>query len=84
MADKKYIALLTAIKRKIREAQIKTVMAANSQLLLLYYQLGNIIIENQQQKGWGANIINQLSKDSPSSVAAAVVVPHQQRREICI
>ncbi len=38
-------------------------MAANSQMLLLYWQLGNIIIQNQEQKGWGANIINQLSED---------------------
>ena len=63
MADKKYIALLKELKQRINEAQVKTVMAANSQMLLLYWQLGNIIIQNQEQKGWGANIINQLSED---------------------
>ena len=63
MADKKYLALLKELKQRINEAQVKTVMAANSQMLLLYWQLGNIIIQNQEQKGWGANIINQLSED---------------------
>ncbi len=58
-----YDHLLAEIKGKIKEAQVKTVMAANSQMLLLYWQLGNIIIQNQQQKGWGAKIIDQLSKD---------------------
>ena len=53
MIDKKYIALLTEIKQKIKEAQVKTVMAANSQMLLLYWQLGNFIIQNQQQKRLG-------------------------------
>lgn len=63
MADKKYVALLQELKQRINEAQVKTVMAANSQMLLLYWQLGNLIIQNQAQKGWGANIINQLSED---------------------
>ena len=47
MNDKNYTALLTEIKQKIQEAQIKTVMAANSQMLFLYWQLGNLIIQNQ-------------------------------------
>ena len=63
MANIKYDHLLSEIKGKIREAQVKTVMAANSQMLLLYWQLGNLIIQNQQQKGWGAKIIDHLGKD---------------------
>jgi len=38
-------------------------VAANSQMLLLYWQLGNIILENQQKQGWGAKIIQTLSND---------------------
>jgi predicted nuclease of restriction endonuclease-like (RecB) superfamily len=58
-----YGNLLAEVKGKIRDAQVKTVMAANSQMLLLYWQLGNLIIQNQQQKGWGAKIIDRLAKD---------------------
>jgi predicted nuclease of restriction endonuclease-like (RecB) superfamily len=61
--DKYYTEFINTIKHKIREAQIKTVVAANSQMLLLYWQLGNYILENQQKEGWGAKIIQLLSKD---------------------
>jgi len=62
--DKEYIQLLTSIKERVREAQLKTVIAANSQMLLLYWQLGNYIIENQNAKGWGSKIIDNLSTES--------------------
>jgi len=63
MRNDNYIKLFTEIKQKIKEAQLKTVVAANSQMLLLYWQLGNYIIANQQAKGWGAKIIDKLSAD---------------------
>ena len=53
MKNETYIKLFTEIKQKIKEAQLKTAVAANSQMLLLYWQLGNFIIANQQEKGWG-------------------------------
>lgn len=58
-----YFKLLTEVKLKIQQAQLKTVIAANSQMLLLYWQLGNFILENQQNEGWGAKIIERLSAD---------------------
>lgn len=61
--DKYYTEFINTIKHKIREAQIKTVVAANGQMLLLYWQLGNYILANQQKEGWGAKIIQLLSKD---------------------
>jgi predicted nuclease of restriction endonuclease-like (RecB) superfamily len=61
--DKYYTEFINTVKHKIREAQIKTVVAANGQMLLLYWQLGNYILENQQKEGWGAKIIQLLSKD---------------------
>lgn len=63
MKNKRYIELLSEIKQKIKEAQLKTVLAANSQMLLLYWQLGNYILTNQYIEGWGAKIITNLSND---------------------
>ena len=63
MGYKNYKDLLTEIKSRIQEAQLKTIMAANSQMLLLYWQMGNYIIQNQQAEGWGAKIIEKLSVD---------------------
>ena len=63
MGYKNYKDLLTEIKSRIQEAQLKTIMAANSQMLLLYWQMGSYIIQNQEAEGWGAKIIEKLSAD---------------------
>ncbi len=51
MPHKNYKDLFTEIKIKVREAQLKAVMAANAQMLLLYWQMGNYILQNQQAEG---------------------------------
>jgi predicted nuclease of restriction endonuclease-like (RecB) superfamily len=61
--DNDYKNLLSTIKQKIQTAQVKTVVAANSQMLFLYWEMGNYIIQNQDQQGWGAKIIDLLSAD---------------------
>ncbi len=63
MAYTNYKELLVEIKIKVQEAQLKSVMAANSQMLLLYWQMGRYILQNQEAEGWGAKIINKLSVD---------------------
>ncbi len=63
MDNKKYIALFSEIRQKIKEAQLQTVSVANSQMLLLYWQLGRLILENQRIEGWGAKIIDLLADD---------------------
>jgi predicted nuclease of restriction endonuclease-like (RecB) superfamily len=63
MLHDSYKALLSDIKSRISEAQVRTVSAANSQMLLLYWQLGHLILNSQSDKGWGAKVIDQLSAD---------------------
>jgi hypothetical protein len=63
MAYKNYKELLIEIKSRVQEAQLKSVMAANSQMLLLYWQMGQYILQNQEAEGWGTKIINKLSVD---------------------
>jgi len=58
-----YKELLTLVKEQIQAAQVKTVIAANSQMLCLYWKLGNYILQNQSAKGWGAKVIDKLSAD---------------------
>jgi hypothetical protein len=58
-----YKQFLTSVKEQISSAQVKTVMAANSQMLWLYWQLGNYILQNQNAAGWGAKVIDKLSAD---------------------
>jgi hypothetical protein len=68
MAKESYFELLGEIKAKILEAQVKSAMAANSQMLLLYWQIGNFIIANQVQNGWGAKVVELLANDISKEV----------------
>jgi predicted nuclease of restriction endonuclease-like (RecB) superfamily len=58
-----YTELLHAIKDKVRNAQLKAVVAVNQELLRFYWELGGIIIEKQAKTTWGDGLINQLSSD---------------------
>ncbi|GAA5534110.1 PDDEXK nuclease domain-containing protein [Deinococcus aluminii] len=58
-----YPALLTDLKTRIRSAQTRAALAVNRELILLYWQIGQAILGRQQQAGWGAKVIDQLSRD---------------------
>jgi len=62
-ADENYAVFLRSLKDQIRQAQIKAALAVNSELILLYWQIGQEILERQQQEGWGAKVIERLAKD---------------------
>jgi predicted nuclease of restriction endonuclease-like (RecB) superfamily len=64
--DKDYLNWLAEIKRKIRSAQIRTSLAANSTLIEFYYDMGRSIVEQQSQAAWGDKIIERLAKDLQS------------------
>jgi predicted nuclease of restriction endonuclease-like (RecB) superfamily len=54
---------LIELKQRIKSSQIKAAVAVNSQLILLYWELGRDITEKQQNAIWGSGFIDQLSKD---------------------
>ncbi len=58
-----YKAILEQIKQNIAQSQVKAAMAANNEMLWLYWQIGNEILAQQQTQGWGTKIIERLSKD---------------------
>ena len=58
-----YAAWLLGLKRRIRDAQQRAVLAVNRELVLLYWQIGRDIVERQKAQGWGAKVIVQLAKD---------------------
>lgn len=58
-----YIEWLKDIKARIRSAQQKAVLAANSEMLVLYWQIGQEILERQEQQGWGAKVVGRLAGD---------------------
>ncbi|MCY2994629.1 MAG: DUF1016 N-terminal domain-containing protein [Planctomycetota bacterium] len=58
-----YGELLDEIKSRIRSAQIKAVLAVNSELLALYWSIGRDIVQRQHREGWGAKVIDRLAAD---------------------
>ncbi|MGB3424041.1 MAG: PDDEXK nuclease domain-containing protein [Castellaniella sp.] len=58
-----YPALFADIKRRIRYAQTRAVLAVNAELLRLYWDIGALIDQRQKQEGWGAAVIPRLAKD---------------------
>lgn len=58
-----YSSLLSDIKVRIRNAQLKAMMAANAEMIHLYWDIGKIIYNRQQQRGWSAKVIPKLAND---------------------
>ena len=58
-----YLLFFAEIKQQIQQAQVKAMVAVNQQLLQLYWNMGNMIIERQKKSAWGDKLLNQLSTD---------------------
>ena len=58
-----YAAGFAQIKERIRTQRLRVVLAANEALVLLYWDVGRMILEYQEREGWGARIIDRLSCD---------------------
>lgn len=58
-----YQQFLGELKERIRNAQIRAVIAINRELVLLYWQIGRDILHRQQQQKWGAKVIDNLASD---------------------
>lgn len=58
-----YAEALRDIKERIREARLRVVFAANTAMVLLYWDIGRLILERQEREGWGAKVIERLASD---------------------
>ncbi|MBN2892496.1 MAG: DUF1016 family protein [Bacteroidales bacterium] len=58
-----YKDFVSDIKQRIRSAQYEAMKAVNKQAIQLNWDLGKMIVEKQEQLGWGKSVVEQLSKD---------------------
>lgn len=58
-----YAEFLLDLKARIQQAQVRSALAVNRELVLLYWQIGREILRKQQELGWGAKVVERLSKD---------------------
>ncbi len=65
--DKDFNSFVKELKQKILLSQQQAIKAVNYELVLLYWDIGNSIILNQKQQGWGAKIVENLSSELKKS-----------------
>lgn len=58
-----YTVLLGEIKDHIRSSQYEALRAVNKHLISLYWDIGRLIVERQEARGWGLSIVDQLAAD---------------------
>lgn len=62
-SEQSYQDWLNQLKIQIRSSQQRAILAVNQELVLLYWQIGQNILQRQDQQGWGAKVVDRLSKD---------------------
>lgn len=62
-SSKEYSSTLADLMKRIRESQIKAVVAVNKDLISLYWTIGKSIVEKQEKNGWGTKFIEKLAND---------------------
>ncbi len=58
-----YGATLKSIQQRVRQERTRTVLSANAALILLYWDIGRLIMDRQCRDGWGAKVIDRLARD---------------------
>ena len=58
-----YTNFLSELKTRIRGAQLRAVHAINAEVTLLYWDIGQDILQRQASEGWGSKVIARLSQD---------------------
>ncbi|MCF6347627.1 MAG: PDDEXK nuclease domain-containing protein [Flavobacteriaceae bacterium] len=58
-----YPNFIAELKSKIAKERLKTVISANVSMLLLYWEIGNSILKQQKNEGWGTKVIDRMSYD---------------------
>lgn len=61
-----YKELISGIKLQIKNSRQKALLAVNKELLILYWNIGNVILKYQDKEGWGAKVIDNIAKEIKS------------------
>jgi predicted nuclease of restriction endonuclease-like (RecB) superfamily len=58
-----YKEFISGIKTQIKNSQQKALLAVNKELLILYWNIGKVILDYQDKEGWGAKVIDNIAKE---------------------
>lgn len=55
--DKQYSELIQSLKEHVRLSQRQAVLAVNTRMLFLYWEIGHFINAQKEILGWGSSVI---------------------------
>jgi predicted nuclease of restriction endonuclease-like (RecB) superfamily len=58
-----YLAWLADLKSRIYRERLRVVLASNTVMVLLYWDIGRSILDTQADQGWGSRVIDRLATD---------------------
>ena len=58
-----YPEFLSALRERIRAAQVRAGLAVNRELVLLYWGIGRDILHRQRAANWGDKVVDRLATD---------------------
>lgn len=58
-----YARTLSDLKERIQHERLRVVLSANTAMILLYWDIGRVILSRQEAEGWGSKVVGQLSAD---------------------
>jgi hypothetical protein len=58
-----YSIWIKQLKDKIQRAQLRASLSVNTQLILLYWEIGESIVQKQIENQWGSKIVEKMAKD---------------------
>jgi len=58
-----YVELLDAVKREVSAARARAARVVNTELVGMYWRIGQLILDRQADEGWGARVIDRLATD---------------------
>ncbi len=61
--DRQYQTFLENLKQRVYQSRYQAARHVNKELIILYHHIGLEILRQQKEQGWGAKVIDQLSKD---------------------
>lgn len=61
--ESNYGEVITRLKKEAEAARLNAAFSVNRQMLFLYWRIGRTILEQQENRGWGAKVIDRLSID---------------------
>ncbi|MHA7278101.1 DUF1016 N-terminal domain-containing protein, partial [Arthrobacter sp. Hz1] len=58
-----YSKTLDALRGRVRDARLRAQRTINTQLIELYWHIGNEILTQRDRQGWGTGVVRRLAED---------------------